>query len=413
MGPPAWGFDGPGGLVDVIPDVASSFQLSPHKDGSLAEHAVYEPFLHGSAIWPLLENIDPPSLPATGSIGGNQAASDIVDETTPPPAAEAVELPRKDTPTVVNDADDSDETFPDSKQRLDRIFSVELPRSTLINPRSCFDGFVPPLPPTKERDALAVLLEVAKPKDGGFVEIELDSFCFYIDTKAYPVEMRPLHHMRTKYGSDQFYMDGILRVGENRHYVQRVPIAELPIGNYGSENHTTRGQIWVRSAYNQHREVYYRLNKPSIEYERFHHPFLWIADLAKHVVDYSAAMIEQGRQVDIHCFKSHFESWIHRVCELAPRVSTSGLPDRCLGQPRVHLEGDERRAGPTNSQQVDAVSRDNVLHKVQADHVPAASDDHTGGRANGPDHCDALHQGMLWAYGHWKDVEGCWRLEGS
>ncbi|KAL1843575.1 hypothetical protein VTJ49DRAFT_858 [Mycothermus thermophilus] len=186
---------------------------------------------------------------------------------------------------------------------------VELPRSTLINPRSHFNGYTPPLPLVEEREALAALLEVAKPRDG-FTEIDLDLFCFYIDTRLYAVEMRPLHHMTTKSGQNQFYFDGILKVGDTRHYVQGVPVVELPIGNYGPEHDTTREQIWVRSAYNSQREVYYRLNNPSIEYERFYDPFLWVADLTKHVVDYSAAMIEQGRQIDIHSFRSHFKQWL-------------------------------------------------------------------------------------------------------
>jgi DNA (cytosine-5)-methyltransferase 1 len=33
-------------------------------------------------------------------------------------------------------------------------------------------------------------------------------------------------------------------------------------------------------------DIWFRINKPSQQYRRFHEPFLWIAQLAKHVLDY-------------------------------------------------------------------------------------------------------------------------------
>ncbi|AEO67982.1 uncharacterized protein THITE_2155132 [Thermothielavioides terrestris NRRL 8126] len=143
-----------------------------------------------------------------------------------------------------------------------------------------------------------------------FVEFELDAFCFYIDNSIYPCEMRPLQHMATRFGHDQFYFDGVLSIGGVKHYVQKIRVAELPIGNYGTSNATVQGQIWVRSELNKKREIYYRLTKPSSEYARFYTPFLWVADLAKHIVDYSAAMLERGRQVGLGSFESDFIRWL-------------------------------------------------------------------------------------------------------
>ncbi|KXX76365.1 DNA (cytosine-5)-methyltransferase 1, partial [Madurella mycetomatis] len=70
------------------------------------------------------------------------------------------------------------------------------------------------------------------------------------------------------------------------------------------------GQIWVRSKLNANKEVYYRLKKPAAEYARYYYPFLWVADLAKHAVDFSAWMIERGRQVDLRSFKEPFIRWL-------------------------------------------------------------------------------------------------------
>ncbi|KAL2171770.1 hypothetical protein VTG60DRAFT_1768 [Thermothelomyces hinnuleus] len=191
---------------------------------------------------------------------------------------------------------------------------VELPPSTLVHPKSQYQGYVPPLPPTPESDAVLSLLELAQSrKEKGFVEIELESFSFYIKSAIYPYEMRPLQHMATRIGHDQFYFDGVLRVGGTRHYVQSVEVSELPIGNYGTEHATVRGQIWARSRLNSKRDVYYLLTQPSKEYDRFYAPFLWVADLAKHVVDFSAAMIDRGRPVQIISFKAHFMRWLRRT----------------------------------------------------------------------------------------------------
>ena len=198
--------------------------------------------------------------------------------------------------------------------RQSRNIDVELPTSTLVHPRSQYDGFTPPLPPCEERDAVASLMAVIEAHGNGanedFIEFELDSFSFYIDTAYYHCEMRPLQYMATKVAHDRFYFDGVLSIGDVRYYVRKVEVSELPIGNYGTSKPTVEGQIWVRSRFNTGREVYYRLKKAATEYQRYYNPFLWVADLAKHVVDYSSFMIEQGRQVGIDSFKEHFIRWL-------------------------------------------------------------------------------------------------------
>ncbi|KAK4154294.1 hypothetical protein C8A00DRAFT_14546 [Chaetomidium leptoderma] len=192
--------------------------------------------------------------------------------------------------------------------------NVELPTSTLIHPKAQYEGFNPPMPPSKERDAVASLMEFVEARGtttmDDFVEFELDSFSFYVNSVWYPFEMRPLQHMATRAGHDRLYFDGVLSIGGNQRYVQKIEVSELPIGNYGTSHATAQDQIWVRSRLNAKREVYYRLSKPSTEYARFFTPFTWLADLAKHAVDYSAAMINQGRQVELESFKAHFTQWL-------------------------------------------------------------------------------------------------------
>lgn len=195
---------------------------------------------------------------------------------------------------------------------------VQLPVSTLTEPRSLFGGFEPPAPETTEIKAIDTLLDVLRsrsplePFNEDYLEFELQDFCIYIDAALYPNELRPLHHLNK---ADRFYFDGTLSVGgDTRLFVRRVPFRELPVGNYGDDHHSVGDQIWIRSYLNEQsqRELYYKIGSPSVEYRRFHRPFLWIADLAKHVIDFCDHLRGQGHRAVLHDFKSSFGMWALR-----------------------------------------------------------------------------------------------------
>lgn len=202
------------------------------------------------------------------------------------------------------------------KERKLVNITVNLPQSTLIHPRSVFEGFVPPAPLATEQEAIESLL-TADPtqQDGEFIEFELQNFACYIHNKnsTFPFEMRSLHMHACKSGEQHFYFDGVLRVGATQHYVHKIIFEEIPLGNYGREHPTVNDQLWIRSKLNEDRPIYYKLMKPSIEYVRFHNVFLWVADLAKHVVDFCESLIEAQRNVSIHHFKQDFGTWLKRA----------------------------------------------------------------------------------------------------
>jgi DNA (cytosine-5)-methyltransferase 1 len=194
---------------------------------------------------------------------------------------------------------------------------IRLPRSSLLNPRSQYEGWNPPLEVTSERAALGMLMDsldqdpISTP--GGFIEFELDSFSIYVNSKKYPWEFRPPHSLTARQSSGTLYFDGILSNGHTKHYVQRVPFSELPIGNYGPSRATVGGDIWIRSVRNESSDIYYRLKNPSVEYARFYEPFLWVADFGKHVVDYCGGMRANRRQVSLGNFKQAFIEWLDHV----------------------------------------------------------------------------------------------------
>lgn len=194
--------------------------------------------------------------------------------------------------------------------------TVNLPTSTLIHPRSVFEGFVAPAALATEKEAIDSLLNSdPTQQDGDFIEFELDNFACYIHNKnsTVPFEMRSLHMHACKSGEQHFYFDGILKVGATSHYVHKVIFEEIPLGNYGKEHPTVDDQLWIRSKLNEDRPIYYKLKKPAIEYARFHNAFLWVADLAKHVVDFCERLIENQRNVSIHHFKKDFAIWLKRT----------------------------------------------------------------------------------------------------
>ncbi|KAI1339784.1 S-adenosyl-L-methionine-dependent methyltransferase [Xylariaceae sp. FL0016] len=203
--------------------------------------------------------------------------------------------------------------------RRTQPLSIELPESTLTQPRSLFDGFEPPAPEFNEGEAVAKLLQArvtagSVNEEEGHIEFELSHFAIYIDKYPYHNELRPLHHLSVRKAGDRLFFDGVLSCGETRVYVRRVPFRCLPIGNYGVQYHTVDDQIWIHSEFNERskKEIYYKLVAPGPEYRRFYKPFLWIANLTKHVIDYCDHLTENGRSASIHDFEKKFSIWILR-----------------------------------------------------------------------------------------------------
>ncbi|KAK2034328.1 C-5 cytosine-specific DNA methylase [Colletotrichum zoysiae] len=210
--------------------------------------------------------------------------------------------------------------------------SVEMPQSTLVVPRSLYQGEEPGEEPSTEpaREWTAVqslLKEHCRLHCGDhddYVEFDLDQFVVYINATTpaeehcgpYPCEMRPLQHLGAQLRCSQMYVDGILSVGDKRFSIRGVPFEQLPVGNYGSSEPTVGSEIWIRSCLNvaiardHETDVYYRLKSPSIEYQRYYDGFLWVADLAKHVVDYLSKALEERRQVVFRDFRFAFHIWL-------------------------------------------------------------------------------------------------------
>ncbi|KAI3401141.1 hypothetical protein diail_287 [Diaporthe ilicicola] len=196
---------------------------------------------------------------------------------------------------------------------------IEIPTSTLIAPRSAFRGPAEYASVSNEGLAVRSLLESDPSQlDEDFIEFVLDDFVVYIDTQRHPQEMRALHTHATSTGQQKFYFNGTLRLGDIEYRVEKIPFEEIPLGNYGKDHPTVGDQLWICSELNRGKNIYYRLGKPSIEYARFHKDFLWVADLAKHTVDFSEHLLELGQSVSIRHFQQDFAQWLQTVHGSSP-----------------------------------------------------------------------------------------------
>ncbi|KIH89018.1 DNA methyltransferase dim-2 [Sporothrix brasiliensis 5110] len=220
----------------------------------------------------------------------------------------------------------SDATYNAAKGGL----AIDLPDSTLINPRSIAVNYVPPLPISTEQYALDSLAHLAEQQSTGggpgldFVCIDLDDFEIYIHRREAKNRLRSLHFLGAgRRNNNRMYFDGVLRVGAARFYVQGVPFDDAPVDMYRTRTDTIRGHISIRSVLNKRhgRSIYYRLGQPSVVYARFYGPFLWVADLGKHFIDFVDHMTDRGRDVRVSHFRLHFSKWLRKTYGRSPALA--------------------------------------------------------------------------------------------
>ena len=104
--------------------------------------------------------------------------------------------------------------------------------------------------------------------------------------------------------------DGYVVVNNTRYYVERIKVEDVSIDGYGSDSHPgITAYIQIPSAANDRTsDVWLRLQQPAERYKRFHMPFLWVAMLSKHVIDYMDNQAEGT--VGLQSFESSFHSWL-------------------------------------------------------------------------------------------------------
>ena len=152
-----------------------------------------------------------------------------------------------------------------------------------------------------------------------FIDADLEEFVIYRPHRANAgnrqkrLEEAPLANEIVslneinEWGVRYLLFDGIISFGNEKRYVQRVPFETLSIGGYGEfAVPTERPDIWIQSFAGKGHEVWYRLKLPAEEYRRYHKSFLWMAGLAKHVVDYLSSF----PKITLDHFRAQFHTWM-------------------------------------------------------------------------------------------------------
>ncbi|KAK2768680.1 DNA methyltransferase Dim-2 [Arachnomyces sp. PD_36] len=192
----------------------------------------------------------------------------------------------------------------------EKLVGVRVPG--LSCPKSQYSSFTS----RSERSAVEALQEAnARDSDSedesDFTAFDLDDFTIYRTGGGnHPHAMVSLQDVAAKQGASTFLFDGTLKVGDEHIYVQRVPFSLVSSGGYEDvTQHSIGLDLWIQSNYNRKKEgIWYRLLKPASEYARFHEAFLWLANLAKHLVDYISE--HETRKVSLLQLKRDFYTWL-------------------------------------------------------------------------------------------------------
>lgn len=154
--------------------------------------------------------------------------------------------------------------------------------------------------------------------DEEFMSLDLENFCIYrpLKTRIHSNhkkkntgEMVQLNEI-TGQNNSLFYFDGTISYGKIRRYVQRIPFEILSIGGYENTSlHTVGDSLWIQSKIGETLGIWYCLRRPAFEYRRLYEPFVWIADFAKHLVDY----MHHHKQVALAHLTRGFHQWLQKI----------------------------------------------------------------------------------------------------
>ena len=181
-------------------------------------------------------------------------------------------------------------------------------------PRSVYEGWEPPMEPSTEGTAISDLKAAfdhahdnAKDPPGHTYFILDDFSIYHPHGSRHSHEMVTLDKLLTRPACNEFLFDGILSVGDKRHYVQGIRFPIMAVDGYGTPGVVSlHDHISIQSLGAQAEDVWYQLGKPSKVYERFYHPFLWLAQFTKYFADY----LLESEAVTLHRFRSEFSQWL-------------------------------------------------------------------------------------------------------
>ena len=194
-------------------------------------------------------------------------------------------------------------------------------------PRSHYEGFQTPLPPSGELDALSNLeysyTRTGEGRKAEDVDFSLDQFSIYrpSDSSRHDYALWSLDQLCNRDGVNELLFDGILSAGNERRYVEGIRFDVVSIDGYCDPDVIgLTDRMWIQSKCARKENVWYQLATASPEYQRFFEPFAWLATFAKFFVDFllehdNVALIDFRRKFygflyARHSYKPEFTSWL-------------------------------------------------------------------------------------------------------
>ncbi|KAL7271140.1 hypothetical protein RUND412_006122 [Rhizina undulata] len=194
-----------------------------------------------------------------------------------------------------------------------RRFAVDIRQPIMVFPKSQYEGYKHRLPVDTERAVLKDFLvddtlDEPESETSFFHSYRLDEFSvYYPHGRRLSCELAVLSSLSFK-GEHILLFDGVLTDGETSRYVEGVPFDVLSVGNYlDTTKHDVNGNVWIQSSISREMgDVWYELGTPSSTYEPHYRPFVWLANFAKHFIDY----LDEHENVTLLDFKQLFSRWI-------------------------------------------------------------------------------------------------------
>ncbi|KAF2734695.1 S-adenosyl-L-methionine-dependent methyltransferase [Polyplosphaeria fusca] len=127
--------------------------------------------------------------------------------------------------------------------------------------------------------------------------------------------LSPLHrlnarHLGQTHVCGSMIYSGLLSIRGVTRFIKNAAFDTFSVDGYGDdENPTATIFLQSKEAQAVHGyDIWYRLNRPSAEYQECHQTFLWIATFGKHFVDYLES--RPANSVNLQHFRSDFFRWV-------------------------------------------------------------------------------------------------------
>ncbi|KAF2655998.1 S-adenosyl-L-methionine-dependent methyltransferase [Lophiostoma macrostomum CBS 122681] len=235
-----------------------------------------------------------------------------------------VEIPHHSTQSSVTTRSSEPVIPKDDVSQARRKSSIPIVTTAAFEyPRFRYENWEPPLPISKEHDALQAIKRewsssTTNSNDSQLIICDLEGFTLYVPAwrKYHAYEMRALDTLSSPQ-TNELMLSGVLTIGGVRRYVQDVTFEGFSVEGYGQVD-TADTVLYIRSSTarkDKTSDIWYRLGEPAPEYKPYHLPFRWVATFAKHVIDYLDDSVsdldgDTSHRIGLSHFRGNFCEWI-------------------------------------------------------------------------------------------------------